>query len=103
MIDRLLYLDPQTRKRCHGTADIPFYQRQSRMVLKECGLIDPEDITEFIAHGGYEPARKAYLEMDSPAICDLILKSGLRGRGGAGFPRVASGKPRACRIPPRSM
>jgi NADH-quinone oxidoreductase subunit F len=86
VIDRLLYLDPQTRKRCHGTADIPFYQRQSRMVLKECGLIDPEDIKEFIAHGGYEPARQAYLEMDAPAICDLILKSGLRGRGGGGFP-----------------
>jgi len=85
-IDRLLYLDPQTRKHCHGAADIPFYQRQSRMVLKECGFIDPEDLTEFIAHGGYESARKAYLEMDAPAICDLILKSGLRGRGGGGFP-----------------
>jgi NADH-quinone oxidoreductase subunit F len=86
VIDRLLYLDPQSRKHCHGVGDIPFYQRQSRMVLKECGLIDPEDITEFIAHGGYASARKAYLEMEAPTICELILKSGLRGRGGGGFP-----------------
>jgi len=86
IVGRLLYLDPQTRKRCHGPNDIPFYQRQTRSVLKECGLIDPEDIKEFIAHGGYASARKAYLEMDAQAICELILKSGLRGRGGGGFP-----------------
>jgi NADH-quinone oxidoreductase subunit F len=85
-IDRLLYLDPQTRKRCTGPGDIPFYQRQTRFVLKECGLIDPVDINEYIASGGYVAARKAYLEMDAQAICDLISKSGLRGRGGGGFP-----------------
>jgi NADH-quinone oxidoreductase subunit F len=85
-IDRLLYLDPQTRKRCKGPGDIPFYQRQTRFVLHECGLIDPEDITEYIAGGGYESARKAYLEMQPQAICEMILKSGLRGRGGGGFP-----------------
>ena len=85
-VARLLYLDPQTRKRCTGPNDIPFYQRQTRFVLKECGLIDPEDITEYIADGGYDSARKAYLEMEPQAICEVILKSGLRGRGGGGFP-----------------
>ncbi|MDR3677042.1 MAG: NADH-ubiquinone oxidoreductase-F iron-sulfur binding region domain-containing protein [Acidobacteriota bacterium] len=85
-VARLLYLDPQTRKHCTGPNDIPFYQRQTRFVLKECGLIDPEDITEYMAGGGYDSARKAYLEMEPQAICDLILKSGLRGRGGGGFP-----------------
>ncbi|MGO8790521.1 MAG: NADH-ubiquinone oxidoreductase-F iron-sulfur binding region domain-containing protein [Terriglobia bacterium] len=85
-VARLLYLDPQTRKRCTGPNDIPFYQRQTRFVLKECGLIDPEDITEYMAGGGYDSARKAYLEMEPQAICELILKSGLRGRGGGGFP-----------------
>ena len=85
-VARLLYLDPQTRRHCTGPNDIPFYQRQTRFVLKECGLIDPEDITEYMAGGGYDSARKAYLEMEPQAICDLILKSGLRGRGGGGFP-----------------
>ena len=85
-VTRLLYLDPQTRKRCTGPSDIPFYQRQTRFVLKECGLMIPEDITEYKAGGGYDSARKAYLEMEPQAICELILQSGLRGRGGGGFP-----------------
>jgi NADH-quinone oxidoreductase subunit F len=85
-IARLLYLDPQTRKRCTGPSDIAFHQRQTRFVLKDCGLIDPEDPSEYMAGGGYDPARKAYLEMEPQAICELILKSGLRGRGGGGFP-----------------
>jgi NADH-quinone oxidoreductase subunit F len=86
MVDRLLYVDPATGKHCHGTDTIPFYQRQKRFVLKECGLIDPENLSEYMHHGGYAAARKAYLEMTPQQICEEVGKSGLRGRGGGGFP-----------------
>ena len=85
-IDRLLFVDPGTGKHCQGTDQIPFYQRQQRFVLHQCGTIDPEDIDEYLHHGGYEAARKAYLQMTPEEICQEVLKSGLRGRGGGGFP-----------------
>jgi NADH-quinone oxidoreductase subunit F len=86
VVEWLLYNDPTTKQFCRGTHDIPFYQRQMRYVLKECGLIDPEDIHEYISHRGYEAAKKAYLTMSSEDICKEIMASGLRGRGGGGFP-----------------
>jgi len=86
VIDRLLYVDPATKKHCKGINDIPFYQRQQRFVLKECGTIDPESIGEYLHHGGYEAARKAILKMSQEEIVQEITKSGLRGRGGGGFP-----------------
>ena len=86
VVDRLLYVDPVTHGPCRGTQDIAFYRRQTRYVLKECGLIDPENIHEYLAHGGYASARKAYMELDPHAICDEVARAGLRGRGGAGFP-----------------
>ena len=86
LIDRLLYKHPRTGKLCKNQDEIPFYQRQKRTVLKNCGLIEPEDITEYIAIGGYEAARKAYTEMADVEICKTIIDSGLRGRGGGGFP-----------------
>jgi NADH-quinone oxidoreductase subunit F len=55
------------------------------MVLKQCGIIDPENIREYIANGGYAAAKKACTEMTDKKICDVVLESGLRGRGGAGF------------------
>jgi NADH-quinone oxidoreductase subunit F len=85
-VDRLLYVDPATKKHCQGVADIPFYQRQQRFVLKECGTIDPENIQEYRFHGGYEAAKKAFLKMTQEQIVQEITKSGLRGRGGGGFP-----------------
>jgi NADH-quinone oxidoreductase subunit F len=85
-VERLLYKDPSTRKSCRGIEDNPFYSRQNRLVLKECGYLDPEDIHEYILHGGYQAARKAFVEMSPQEICKLILDSGLRGRGGGGFP-----------------
>jgi NADH-quinone oxidoreductase subunit F len=85
-VERLLYVDPATRKRCRGVEEIPFYQRQQRFVLRECGTIDPECIEEYIHHSGYAAARKAYLEMTQEQICQEVTKSGLRGRGGGGFP-----------------
>ncbi|PKK88087.1 MAG: NADH-quinone oxidoreductase subunit F [Candidatus Wallbacteria bacterium HGW-Wallbacteria-1] len=85
-VDRLLYVDPSTDRHCRGISDIPFYTRQSRTVLKECGVLDPEDIREYISHGGYSAARKSILEMTDQEVCQSILDSGLRGRGGGGFP-----------------
>jgi NADH-quinone oxidoreductase subunit F len=86
IVERLLYVDPTTKSKCKGMQDIPFYKKQHRLVLKECGLIDPENIIEYIAKGGYVSARKACLTMDAELICKEILDSGLRGRGGGGFP-----------------
>jgi NADH-quinone oxidoreductase subunit F len=86
VVERLLYKDPATRKTCRGLEDNPFYARQDRRVLRECGLLDPEDIHEFILHGGYSAAKKAFLELSPEQICKKITDSGLRGRGGGGFP-----------------
>jgi NADH-quinone oxidoreductase subunit F len=86
VVERLLYVDPATRKHCRGTNEIPFYQQQHRFVLKDCGLIDPECIEEYIRSGGYAAARKAFLRMTPESICHEVAKSGLRGRGGGGFP-----------------
>lgn len=85
-VERLLYVDRSTGKACAKTNDITFYNKQNRVVLGRCGHIDPEDIKEFISLGGYNSARKAFLEMTSEDVCEEILKSGLRGRGGGGFP-----------------
>jgi NADH-quinone oxidoreductase subunit F len=86
VVERLLYKDPATRRICRGLEDNPFYARQDRRVLRECGFLDPEDIHEFILHGGYSAAKKAFLQMSPEEICKKISESGLRGRGGGGFP-----------------
>jgi NADH-quinone oxidoreductase subunit F len=86
VVGRLLYRNPIDHSACRGQADIPFYAKQSRTVLRDCGMIDPEDIREYIAKGGYEGARKAVMDMDAEAICKLYIEAGLRGRGGGGFP-----------------
>ncbi len=86
VVEWLLYNDPATKQFCRGTQDIPFYKRQMRYVLKECGLIDPEDLQEYISHKGYDAAKKAFLSMTPEDICKEITTSGLRGRGGGGFP-----------------
>jgi len=85
-VDRLLYVDPATKKRCHGVDQIPFYQRQQRFVLRNCGTIDPECVEEYLHEGGYAAARKAFLSLTPEQIVQEITKSGLRGRGGGGFP-----------------
>jgi NADH-quinone oxidoreductase subunit F len=86
IINRLLYKDPADGTLCKGIEEIPFYTRQTRTVLALCGIIDPEDIDEYIFHGGYESARVAYQEMTPDTIVKTVLESGLRGRGGGGFP-----------------
>ncbi len=86
LLHRLLYVEPGTKKLCAGANEMPFYQKQHRFVLDKCGRIDPEDIREYISEGGYISAAQACLEMTSEDICRLIIASGLRGRGGGGFP-----------------
>lgn len=97
LIERLCYKDNgKVRK---GQEEIPFYTKQHRMVIKQCGVIDPDSIEEYIYDGGYKAAQKACLEMSDKEICDLVLASGLRGRGGGGFP--AGKKWDAARIQPK--
>jgi len=85
-IDRMLYVDPITGEHCIHTKDIRFYNRQSRKVLGLCGHINPSDVYEYIANNGYIAAYKALKEMTDKNICEEITFSGLRGRGGGGFP-----------------
>lgn len=86
IIERLLYVNPVSGERNKGQLDIPFYKLQNRLVLGECGHVDPENIREYIAHGGYHAARKAFMELSDIDICNTVSESGLRGRGGGGFP-----------------
>jgi len=86
VVERLLYANPADETRCRGQGEIPFYVRQHRSVLKSCGRIDPEDIREYIHHGGYQAARRAFCEMTPEAVCEEVTHAGLRGRGGGGFP-----------------
>ena len=85
-IDRLLYESPHDGSRIKEVEKIPFYEKQKRMMLELCGNIDVRDLDEYIAHDGYFMARKAVLDMTDKEICEEILKSGMRGRGGGGFP-----------------
>lgn len=83
-VTRLLY--DKTKKSSEEITEIPFYKKQLRIALRNCGLIDPENIEDYIAHDGYFALEKALFEMTGEQIVDEIKKSGLRGRGGAGFP-----------------
>ena len=84
IIDRLVYtLDGVKYPK---QEDIPFYKKQHRVVLANCGKSDAEDMEEYIAKGGYAAFEKALFEMTGEEICQEILTSGLRGRGGGGFP-----------------
>ena len=78
--------DPEQAKKLVGEANIPFYQKQYRIVLRNCGVIDPEKIEDYIARDGYKAIEKVLFEMKPEDVVEEILKSGLRGRGGAGFP-----------------
>ncbi len=86
VIDRLLAQDPRTGKRARREQEIPFYQRQHRLVLRFNGLLDPTDIRDYIALGGYQALGTALTRLTPEAVIELIERSGLRGRGGAGFP-----------------
>jgi len=88
IVKRLLY-DPKEDQGRHpmtDVANIDFYQKQFRIVLRNCGVIDPEKIDEYIARDGYKALEKVLFEMSPDQVIDEVSKSGLRGRGGAGFP-----------------
>ena len=85
VVDRLLCKDIDGTK-VQKLDDLTFYKKQKRIALKNCGVINPEDIDEYIAFDGYRALQRVLLEMDSDEVIDIITKSGLRGRGGAGFP-----------------
>jgi NADH:ubiquinone oxidoreductase subunit F (NADH-binding)/(2Fe-2S) ferredoxin len=84
-VSRLLYEDPTNKEKIEKAEDITFYRRQKRVALRNCGLINPEKIEEYIAIGGYQSLAKALTQMTPETIIDEVKKSGLRGRGGAGF------------------
>ena len=83
-VSRLFYRDHDTV--CPHPSDIPFLNQQTRIVLENCGNIDAESIDEYIAAGGFQAMAKAFFDMSPQDVIDEVTKSGLRGRGGAGFP-----------------
>jgi len=85
-VERLFYRDPVSGKAIPYHKDIDFYAKQQRIILRNCGHINPEVIENYIAIGGYQSLRKVLLEMTPEQVIDEIKRSGLRGRGGAGFP-----------------
>lgn len=82
----LLYLDPENQQHVSDSKHMGFYKKQLRIALRNCGFINPEDIDEYISRGGYEAIAKVLGEMTPQQVIDEVTKSGLRGRGGAGFP-----------------
>lgn len=86
VIDRLLYLDPITGKRALYESEIPFYKNQMRLSIGNNIKIDPKNIDDYIALGGYSALAKALFKMTSEQVLDEVKKANLRGRGGGGFP-----------------
>jgi len=85
-VQRLLYTDPETGKKIRLEKDIPFFGKQVRRVLANCGRIDPTRIEDYIAAGGYRALAKALEKMRPDEVIEEVTSAGLRGRGGAGFP-----------------
>jgi NADH-quinone oxidoreductase subunit F len=84
-VERLFYKDPATGEAIPRYKDIPFYNKQQRIILRNCGRINPERIEDYIKAEGYKALRKALLDMTPEQVIDEVKRSGLRGRGGAGF------------------
>ncbi|KAI4453659.1 nadh-quinone oxidoreductase subunit f [Holotrichia oblita] len=86
IVDKLLYHDPIKGETESEHRHIPFYQSQLRIALRNCGIIDPENISDYIAVDGYQALGNALCDMSREEVINIIKASGLRGRGGAGFP-----------------
>jgi len=85
-VERLLLIDQTTQKPVSAMSDIRFFAKQHRIVLHNCGVIDPKKIEDYTARDGYKGIEKALKEMSPEETMEEVKKSGLRGRGGAGFP-----------------
>ncbi|NWJ50905.1 MAG: NADH-quinone oxidoreductase subunit NuoF [Bacteroidetes bacterium] len=85
-VNRLLYVDPENKEHVADSKHMGFYKKQIRIALRNCGFINPENIDEYISRDGYEALAKCITEMTPQQVIDEIKASGLRGRGGAGFP-----------------
>lgn len=86
VVERLLFVDEKSGRRFRGLADNPFFARQQRQVLARCGVVDPESVSHAVALGAYSALRRSVVELDPTRIIDLVKRSGLQERGGAGFP-----------------
>lgn len=86
LVEKLLYHDHQTEEIIDKLMDTPFYHKQKRVALRNCGRIDPEKIEEYIAFDGYQALARVVNEYSQADVLNVLEKSGLRGRGGAGFP-----------------
>ena len=86
VVERLLYVEPMLKERIHDYAKMSFYAKQKRIALRNCGLIDAENIEDYIANEGYLGLTKALTEMKPADVVQEVLNSGICGRGGAGFP-----------------
>ncbi len=86
ILENLLYTDPQTGKKVVSQTEVPFYKKQQRLVLRLNGIIDPTSIHDYIAAGGYSSFEKVLEGMSPEQVIKEVADSGLRGRGGAGFP-----------------
>ncbi len=88
IVDRLLYRDESGKeiRPVQALSDTNFYKKQTRVALRNCGVINPEDIDEYIAYDGYQALIKCLTELQPQEVIDIVKKSGIRGRGGAGFP-----------------
>lgn len=86
VVNRLLYEHPHSHQRISHQDEIPFYQKQHRQVLRHCGMINPEVIEDYIALGGYKAMAKSLFDLTPQEVIMIVRESGLRGRGGAGFP-----------------
>ncbi len=86
ILDKFLYEEPKTGQKFKNSAEIDFYKSQTKLVLNNCGKIDPESIEEYVYSRGYEALEKVLKNSTPEQVCEEVLKSGLRGRGGGGFP-----------------
>jgi NADH-quinone oxidoreductase subunit F len=86
IVERLLYKEPATTKAISSLKEMDFFKHQVKIVLRNCGVINPLNIEEYIGRDGYAGLAKALTEMTREEVVDEVLKSGLRGRGGGGFP-----------------
>ena len=85
-VQRLLYLDPKTNEHISDSKHMDFYKKQQRVALRNCGYIDPENIKDYIRQEGYQALAKCITRLTPEEVIEEVKKSGLRGRGGAGFP-----------------